>query len=605
MAAAALLPIAFGCLVLAGAGNGESSDSGLSDQPVTTDGPAGRVLLGGQWLFRADPTDRGKRSGWARDAGAQGWTAVTVPWAWNGADYSRRSQNGSVGWYRKDFELPAGSEHRSWVLLLDGVNYEADVFVNGARAGGGRGLGTPIQVPARGIRAGPNRLVVRVDNRPLASGLTTGLRRFWNFGGILREVYLRPVDPVELTDVVARPALGCPGCAADVYFRVRLANRSPASQRVRLIAHVGEGSRALGSIRLRPGAGGTVKGHVNVPDPHLWSPADPYLYPASVSAVSSGAEVAREDLHIGLRSVAVHNGRFLLNGSPMRLYGVGLHEAWPGTGSALTPAQRAGDFEFLAKLHVNVIRSQYPLHPAALEAADRAGILVWEDIPIDVLSSQELAQPSLRRQARSYLGRLIARDQNHPSVFVWSLGNELELRYRHPDRNLASYLVGMTRLARSLDPTRLVGLERGVLGTRPFPPYRLLDVIGINTYPGRFYGRPRDRHKLSRIVSTLHRQSPRQALFITETGAETSHRQHGRGGVEEQLNTLRWELPVFIHQPYLNGAMVWVLRDFPARPDWALSHQPFNHKGLLSFYNDPKPAFFYVADLFSRLTGKR
>ncbi len=130
-------------------------------------------MLGGTWLYRADPTDAGVAGGWWRGAAAtDAWTAVGVPNSFNAGDFSAASMNGSVGWYRRDFTIPPNAfasyvpaRFRSWIVRFESVNYRATVWLNGRRIGGHAGAYLPFEFALKGMRRGVNRLIIRVDNR--------------------------------------------------------------------------------------------------------------------------------------------------------------------------------------------------------------------------------------------------------------------------------------------------------------------------------------------------------------------------------------------------------------------------------------------------------
>ncbi|HEX6389828.1 MAG TPA: beta galactosidase jelly roll domain-containing protein, partial [Solirubrobacteraceae bacterium] len=169
---------------------------------VYRDGPSGRYLLEGKWLFRMDKANQGLSQGFAKQTAEAGWSPVTVPNAWNAGDDSNESFQGTVGWYRKDFNLPSAKRSVSWVVRFESVNYRSRVYLNGRLIGTNAGAYLPFEVrlPASLLkRGGTNRLVVRVENKrfgfdfPPAGLSITGAPTggWWNYGGLLREVYLR------------------------------------------------------------------------------------------------------------------------------------------------------------------------------------------------------------------------------------------------------------------------------------------------------------------------------------------------------------------------------------------------------------------------------
>src|SRR3954469_8997567 len=213
-------------------------------------GPSGRYLMGGTWLFRKDDADNGLSQGFMRNATTAGWSRVTVPNAWNATDQSQESFAGTVGWYRKDFKLPTAAKRFAWVVRFESVNYRSRVWLNGRLLGTNRGAYLPFEfrLPSGLLkRGGVNRLVIRIDNRRYPTdfppsnlnpkGQPTG--GWWNYGGILREVYLRRGDRIDFSTVQVQPFLPCTTCAATVKFRVTVRNYGDRAQRIRLTTTFG------------------------------------------------------------------------------------------------------------------------------------------------------------------------------------------------------------------------------------------------------------------------------------------------------------------------------------------------------------------------------
>ncbi|MCW3003823.1 MAG: hypothetical protein JWQ20_3121, partial [Conexibacter sp.] len=203
---------------------------GLVQKTLYKTGASGRYLMGGQWWYRADPGGNGASQGFSSNASTAGWSAVSVPNAWNAKDYSDASFAGGVGWYRKSFHLPSSAKRLSWIVRFESVNYRAKIYLNGRLVGKNTGAYLPFEVrlPAGVLkRGGTNLLAVRVDDRRFPtdfppSGLsTTGVPTggWWNYGGLLREVYLRKIDRIDFTNVAVLPDLPCATCDAHVTYK--------------------------------------------------------------------------------------------------------------------------------------------------------------------------------------------------------------------------------------------------------------------------------------------------------------------------------------------------------------------------------------------------
>src|SRR3954467_11095583 len=339
-------------------------------RPVTQDGPSGRYMLDGQWLLRVDRSDRGAGQHWERRRATGGWTPVTVPNAWNANDRTSSGFIGAPAWYRRDFRLPSRAKGLDWLGRFDWGNCRAPVWLNGTRLGGHAGGFLPFELPLKALnRGGRNRLVVRVDNRRLPTDFppTTFTRTneprggWWNYGGIVREVYLRRIDRVAFDRVIVRPSVPCPTCRVFVRLTTVVRNVSGRPRRVRVRANFGGLRVDLGRVTVRPGSRRTLTRRIPVFSPHLWTPATPFLYPVSFSATTGSGVAARYVVHTGLRSVRVRaDGRLLLNGLPVNLRGVAVHDDIPGRGAALSEADRAALVRQIKETGSTLVRSPYP-----------------------------------------------------------------------------------------------------------------------------------------------------------------------------------------------------------------------------------------------------
>ncbi|HUE26685.1 MAG TPA: hypothetical protein VMP89_07915, partial [Solirubrobacteraceae bacterium] len=228
------------------------------------DGQTGRYLLGGSWLYRPDPTNVGVAQGWWASApSTDGWSPVTVPNAYNAGDFSSASMTGSVGWYRRDFTLPSGAfsryvptADRHWIIRFESVNYRASVWLNGHLIGGHAGAYLPFEFDiSPQLHAGVNQLIVRVDDTRGANDLPPGPGGgWWNFGGILSEVYLRTAQRADVQQVQVRPILPCPSCAATIQEQVAVRNVTGVTQHVSLHGYYGSIPVDFGAAAIRPHA---------------------------------------------------------------------------------------------------------------------------------------------------------------------------------------------------------------------------------------------------------------------------------------------------------------------------------------------------------------
>ena len=556
------------------------------EHPLYQDGPNGRYLLDEGW------TTSRTRSGPFRP--------VSIPNAFNARDYTTKGNRSRVQWYRERFELPAAAGAVGWRIRFESVNLRADVWLNGRRLGSHVGAYLPFERPASGIRRGVNELLVRVDGRPRPDALPPAgrSRGWWNYGGILREVYLRKVPELDLGDpqVVATP-----GDPAQVTLHAQVRNTTRRTLRFTpgVVVTEPNGDSVPAQVATEDvGAGRltSVTATLQIENAVLWNPANPALYDMKVTI--PGGQITT--VHFGIRQWSrAPDGQPLLNGRPLALRGASFHEDTLARGAALTPSDETTIADELTALGANFTRQHYPPSPALLEAFDRLGIVFWEQIPVWRLRGSDLTSHRLGPVVLGQLRQTLLRDRNHASVMAWSVENEV-LR---PGPQEARFLGQVKNVVRTLDPTRYFAVDQSVSpGTRLPSYYRTLDALGISEYVGWYGSAPVST--LRPTLDSVRAQLPGVALFVTEFGAEANRAGPAttKGTYAFQANWLDQQLTVIDGTPYLGGALVWLLRDYAVRPGWGGGNPrpspPFSKKGLLGLDGRPKPAWTIAKDHF-------
>ena len=582
------------------------------------DGQDDRWLLGGSWLYRPDPTNVGvAQSFFAPTDSTAGWSPVTVPNSFNAGDFTPASHAGSIGWYRRDFTLPARAfpahvpaRFRSWIVRFESVNYAATVWLNGQEIGTHKGAYLPWELDLTGLHGGANELVVRVSSIRTPADFPPGPGgNWWNFGGMQREVYLRSVAAVDMPTVVVRPILPCPTCAATIQEQVTVRNATGMAQTVSLAGTYGtQGKLSFGGHTIAPHATWVATAQLTIPHPHLWAPDDPHLYPATVTVSdSAGRKLEGYSTESGIRSIqVVPGGGLLLNGRALNLRGFSIHEQDLQTGAALTPAQLNQLVAWDRELGGGIIRAHYPLNPEIEEAADRDGILLWSEIPVYQSKTKYLTREGWLKSAHALLRDNILTNENHPSILLWSIANELVQPANDAE---ARYVSGATQLAHQLDPTRPVGMAtEGWAGLGCQSAYAPLDVVGFNDYFGWFDsggGTADDSEALSPYLDSLHACYPNKALMISEFGFEGSRNGpiEVKGTYQNQTASTAYHLGVFATKPYITAAMLFPMQDFAAFPGWSggepFGDPPFVQKGPIDAAGNPvQPLFDTLSSIY-------
>jgi beta-glucuronidase len=595
-------------------------------KPLVYEGQTTRKLLGGTWYFRQDDTFVGDAERWYAQDDLIGWSEIRVPHNWNAQDTTLNRS--SLGWYRKEFTLPRSPRRANhlWKVRFEGSNYRTWVWLNGRRIGAYTGY-FPFEVDLENLRRGRNTLVVKVSSlrsnrdlthwRPAASnGFGTG--GWWNFGGLLREVYVRPVDTIDIEDVHVLPRLRRVRGPARVEVRVRLRNVTDRDRVVALSLAVGRERFSFGRETVAANSARKLVNRFTIERPKLWQPGRPALYPMTVYADEDRgrrgtARRAAYKLRFGVRKLETRGDTILLNGRPLNLRGASIHEDDLEEGGALSPGTRRLLVARLRDLGGTLTRSHYPLHPHFLELFDKHGILYWVDAPVWQVTNANFNQSAVRAAARRAVALTVRNNLNHPSIMTWSLANEPA----ETGSDLGVFGAGLIRYirdasaeARELDDTRLIAIERqSRIGEPPTTPaHRYLDVLGVNEYFGWYRSVRED--DAARVPSTvqdlgpfldgIHAANPGLPLVITEFGAEGARPGpvEQRGSYEFQRHFVLDHLAVHASKPYVAGSVHWALRDFRVHPQWTggapveWATPPWHNKSLIEEHNGRKPAYF-------------
>jgi beta-glucuronidase len=332
----------------------------------------------------------------------------------------------------------------------------------------------------------------------------------------------------------------------------------------------------------------------------LWSPEHPKLYDVMVSAES---DTVRDQ--IGFRDIEVQGGRILLNGKPIFLRGISMHEEAPfRSGRAFSPEDAQTLLGWAKELGCNFVRlAHYPHNENEVRLADRMGLLLWSEIPVywDI----DWQNPATLANAGAQLRDMITRDHNRASIMFWSLSNETPVK---PER--LTFLKQLAQEARQLDSTRLITSamnhvdETGPdVRTLSDPLSEVLDVLGLNEYVGWYWARPEDADRLQWKVNWD------KPLIVSEFGADAEYGRHGeddeRWTEEYQTSLFRHQLAMVERIPNLAGLSPWVLMDFrsPRRTLPGIQDY-YNRKGLVSSRGQRKQAFYILQTFYKKLADE-
>ena len=568
------------------------------------------------------------------------WRNVNLPHDWSiELDFDKDSPTGTgggalrggLGWYRKTFEVPSSWEGRKVAVEFDGVYMNSTVYVNGQQVGN-RPYGfasfsydiTPF------LSFGKDNLIaVKVDNT-----LQPNLR-WYSGSGIYRNVRLVITDPVRIaySGTFVSPELDSSG-DADISVKVEVEGQADG---MTLLAEIFDAGGKTVATAKAPVSGNSSEMSLSVASAHLWSTTDPYLYTARTSVLSGGKVIDSYDTPFGIRTIRFDADEgFFLNGEHMKINGVCLHHDLGALGSAVNTRAIERQLEILKGMGCNAIRTSHnPPAPELLDLCDRMGFLV-QDEAFDVWRKKKTEYDYSIHFGQWYkkdLEDFVKRDRNHPSVIMWSIGNEVLEQWTHADADTLSLAQanlllnfghtvnasdGGTHINAILTRT-LADIVRGLDPTRPItagcngPEVQnhlfqsgALDIIGYNYHNGD--------------IPSVGKNFPGKPFIVTESNSAIMTRGYYRMPSDEKfIWPSRWDLPFYdesfscssydnchvpwgnTHEeemilvknnPFISGQFIWTGFDYIGEPTpygWPARSSYF---GIVDLAGFPKDVYY-------------
>jgi beta-galactosidase len=562
-------------------------------------------LVDGWKFFQGDITNA-EQTGFRADD----WSGVSLPhcWGWEQAQRGKMYYRGP-GWYRRGLNLGVPQPGKRYFVRFEAASSVADVYLNGQFLGEHRGgFGAfGFEITTNLAANGTNLLAVRVSNAP-EPDIAPLSGDFPVYGGIYRPVHVivTGAENFTLTDH-ASPGVEwlqshITSKEAVLDIRTEISNGTKKKQPFTLVARVLDvGGKEVvttqQNITLEPVVTEPFNLQIKLADPHLWNGRkDPYLYHAVVE-LRSGNEIVDSVVQtIGLRFYHVDPDKgFFLNGKHYPLNGVDRHQDRPDKGWAISEADQDEDMALLKEIGATVIRCAHYQHSDYFYSlCDKAGILVWAEIPqVDRIT----AGPKFEETSRNQLLDLIRQNINHPSIFVWSLFNELRPGNPDPHRELADLNI----LSHGEDPTRPTIAATCTDGWPQMN--KIPDQLGWNIYPGWYPGWG-TKDDFGKLLDRYRYTSQRGGICVSEYGAGANVTQHENNPhqpvADSQWHPEEWQ--AIVHEsawqaikvrPFVWASFVWNMFDFTSywRHEGGVLGR--NDKGLVSYDRRTKKDAFY------------
>ena len=550
---------------------------------------------------------------------ASGWTIVDLPHDWVvDLPYAAEASHShgyktvgykypetSVGWYRKTFTVPAEDYGKHLWLQFDGIFRDARVWVNGFYLGHEpSGYATQVYDISEYLNYGGENIVCVRADATLEEGW------FYEGAGIYRHVWLNKADKLHVapfgTFVYSEFAVpyslrgeaGPDLSVASLNIETTVQNMGSAtasySLRHTLIDAAGNVAgtcESEGGLILAKDSHKTL-GVIAVENPHLWSCEDPYLYKVMTEVYADGNLVDTYETTTGIRHIEFDNDRgFLLNGKVVKLKGVNMHQDHAGVGSGIPDALQEWRLMQLKKFGCNAYRSSHnPMTPALLDICDGLGILVIEENRLT----------GINKEHTDLLGRMIRRDRNHPSIILWSVGNEeWGLEWNEFGTRIAE---SMREYCHRFDPTRLMTVASSSGPNILIP----ADVAGYNY----ILQNPVEQHRANypeRCALGSEETTgcgTRGVYFEAPVGRERNAVEAGDGrmvafnrykhGPDSVYNCIERGWKFYAERDYLAGLFYWTGFDYRGEPNPMTFPATSSEFGILDYCGFPKDEAFYL-----------
>ena len=491
----------------------------------------------------------------------------------------------SVGWYRKTINIPASDLGKHIALQFDGIFRNARVWFNGFYMGTEpSGYATQVYDVTEYVNYGGDNLICVRADATLEEGW------FYEGAGIYRDAWLMKSAAVGVAPfgTFVYADLKQPYDKVTIYVETEVNNHSLTTQQCevshRLLDADGREVAKSESSTIMLRAKQTLNSQLltlNLNTPHLWSPDDPYLYKVETTVKVDGRVTDVYETTTGIRDVEFDADRgFLLNGQPLKLKGVNMHQDHAGVGAAIPDALQAWRIKQLKKMGCNAYRASHnPMTPALLDICDREGILVIDENRLTGINEEHLR----------LLERMIKRDRNHPSVILWSNGNEeWGMENTIQGTRIAAAMREYTHL---LDPTRHSTIANA--GGREM--VKGLDVVGFNYIVQNDVDNQKKNNPTWKIVGTEETTGcGTRGWYFKDEKYPGRMVSLNRTMEQNYENIIERGWKFYDERPWAAGLFYWTGFDYRGEPN-PLSYPAHDSEfGILDYCGFPKDEAYYL-----------
>ncbi len=551
------------------------------------------------------------------------WTKINLPHTWNDKDVvdSEPGYRRSASWYKKELNIDELSSEVIYQLYFEGANITTKVYVNGQEAGGHVGGYLGFKIPINNfIKEGKNEILVRVDNSYNPEIIPSQQNDFFIYGGITRDVWLEKLPKNNIEKIkVTTPNVSEKKASLSVAVNV---NDISANLHIKGIVKNPAG-KLVTTKTVKAKAENNSLQFSTIKNPQLWDTENPQLYTLEIVLMKGDEVIDWVSEKVGFRWFEFkEHGPFYLNGKRLLLRGTHRHEEIAGDGAAMTNEQHRKDMQEIKEMGANFVRlAHYPQDPEVYKMCDSLGILVWDELS---WSRGGVGNQTWKKNTKRLLKEMILQNQNHPSIIIWSMGNEIYWLPDFEDGNnpekINPFLQELNDLSHELDPSRKTAIRKYYEGAD------IVDVFSPSIWSGWYSGSYKSYEK---AVQKYKKEYPHflHAEYggSSHLGRHTENPVTGEGviksdGWEEEIvqtkvkniaqigdwsenymvDLFDWHLRISENDPTFIGNAQWAFRDFatPLRPENDIPYM--NQKGLTSRSGEPKDAYYVFKSYWAK-----
>lgn len=581
-----------------------------------------QISINEDWAYYAENADR-----FSMLANALPDQIIDIPHTWNQWDATDNlpGYRRDASWYHKKVAIP---DHKGahYLLYFEGSNISTKVYVNQRLAGTHEGgyVGFEIDITPFVNVGDINDIAIRVDNSYRPDIIPSQKSDFFIYGGITRDLWLNIIPGSHLKNLMVKtPAVSTTAATTELSVELEIAANLRSALSLRAELKDPTGKTVLREAKKISEKTQQVQWTLpTISDPALWSPDSPSLYHLEVALYAGEQKIDATGTTLGYRWYEfIPNGPFLLNGERLLIRGTHRHEEHAGYGAAMPNEIHRRDMEMIKAMGANFVRlGHYPQDPEIYRACDELGLIIWDELP---WCRGGVGDDAWMSNVKRLFSEQIQQNYNHPSVFFWSVGNEVYWLPDYPGGGdtmaINQAVTTLNDLAHSMDPGRLTAIRKYYEGAG------LIDVFSPSIWSGWYAGvyknyetaLEKNRLLYPRFIHMEYGGSshPGRHTETPITGDGTIDPDDwteavNQAGVQNIAKTgdwtenyivdlFDWHLQVSENSEWFGGNAQWAFKDFgtPLRPENPIPY--VNQKGLVDRSGQPKDAFYVFKSYWS------